>query len=121
MAVPKDAVKLGEWKSGQFSTKWQTVDWDVTPRLTKEGEHEITFLYQSGGHRLHVRKVAVLFGDTVVAHDDHEGRTGNEHVDNTWRLKIPEPPLNTPLKLRAEVRTDGGNNSNGVIFFRPSP
>ena len=118
-ALPKDAVKLGEWKRGQFTTKWQTATWDVTSHLTKEGECEITFLYQSGGKRLHARSVAVLFGDTVVARDDHEGRTGNEHVGNTWRLKIPEPPLNTPLKLRAEVRTDGGDDSNGVIFLRP--
>ncbi|MGC4016343.1 MAG: hypothetical protein QM755_17735 [Luteolibacter sp.] len=41
-------------------------------------------------------------------------------MDNTWKLELPEIPLNTPMVLEAEVRTDGTTNSSGVYFLQPS-
>lgn len=92
--------------------------WDVSPRIAGPGDYEVTFRFTGGKSRLDMRNVELLLNGTRVAIDAHEGRTGAEHKDNVYRLSLKECPEKVRLTLRAEVRTDGDNNSSGNIFLR---
>ncbi len=117
--APFDEVKpFDAWKSGQVPTTWTTLEWDVTDTMAQPGTYSITFLYTSGAARLDIGKVEFFAGAGAWVADIHYGRTGLEHVDNVYTLTVPETPEGTPLKLRAEVRTDGLDDSNGVIFLK---
>lgn len=116
--VPDGAITIGSWKSGQFTPEWRKMTLEVTKNLDSGGPWTFGAVFTGGAKRLHVRNVSLRFGNVVVAGDPHEGRTGNEHVGNTWKLAVPEIPLNTPIILEAEVRTDGGADSNGVFHLR---
>lgn len=117
-ALPQGAVQVGSWAADQYATQWKKISIDLTKQLDAGGSWTFGALYQGGSSRLHVRNVTLRFGSEIVTKDLHEGRTGNEHVDNTWKLDLPEIPLNTPMVLDLEVRTDGTTNSSGVYFLK---
>ena len=83
----------GEWQDGRFSGR---LVWPFTTGM---------------------RKVELLAGDAVVASDGHEGRTGAADDRNVYDLAVPSP-VPKALKLRAEIRSDGGNDSSGDIYIR---
>lgn len=116
--VPEGAFTIGGWKSGEFNPEWRKITLDVGKRLDSAGNWTFGAVYTGGAKRLHVRNVLLRFGNEVVAGDPHEGRTGNEHVGNSWKLVVPEIPLNTAIMLEAEVRADGGSDSKGVFILR---
>ena len=116
--VPDGAITIGGWKSGQFTPEWRKMTLEVTRTLDSGGTWTFGAVYTGGAKRLHVRNVSLRFGNEVVAGDPHEGRTGNEHIGNTWKLVVPEIPLNTAILLEAEARADGGSDSNGIFHLR---
>jgi hypothetical protein len=67
----------------------------------------VTFRFVAGLQRCHVRQVKLLHKGRVIAEDAHEGRTGNEHVDNVWSLEFPDLTLADGLELEAEIRSEG--------------
>jgi hexosaminidase len=116
---PKPEEKpAGSWASGQTSPEWAVKTWDVTAAVTQAGPHKVTFQYSGGGHRLDMRKVELLAGAAVVASDDHEGRTGSSDDRNVYGFNVPALVPGATYTLRAEVRSDGGSDSNGDIFIR---
>jgi hypothetical protein len=58
----------------------------------------------------------LLHNNVVISEDVHEGQTGNQHVNNQWKLKFPNLTQAQGLVLEAEIRADGGSKSKGVIF-----
>ncbi len=109
---------VGEWKSGEQSPIYIQREWDVTSFVSKPGNVVIRFQYTNGACRLDVDGVELLADGVVVAVDKHFGRTGLEDVDNLFRFKVAGG--GTKYVVRARVRSDGGNDSNGTIFARYS-
>lgn len=117
-SAPLPETPVAQWKPGDIPTEWVVRTWDVSPRIAGPGDYEVTFRFTGGKSRLDMRNVELLLNGTRVAIDAHEGRTGAEHKDNVYRLSLKECPEKVRLTLRAEVRTDGDNNSSGNIFLR---
>lgn len=116
--LPEDAFSIGEWNSGKFSTEWKTYRWPVEGKFSDSGKFVICFQYVSGRHRAHIRNVTLNQNGKQVSLDAHAGNTGDHHVDNTWVLEFPNVTQAEGLVLEAEVSTEGGNDSNGVIFAK---
>lgn len=116
-ARPLDDLGLptAEWKAGQVSNDYQVKTWDITSAVVGSGSYSILFQYTSGAFRLDIDGIEILANGQVIGSDTHYGRTGNEHVDNVWKVKLGAIPSGAKIELRAKVRGDGGGDSNGDI------
>ncbi len=109
-----EPVVIGNWKSGQTSETFKTMQWNVSDFIKDAGNLEITFSYTSGTHRLDIAWAELRQGDTVLARDEHEGTTGGRNSNNTYQLVLKQMPR-AGVQLVASVRSDGGTDSNGDI------
>jgi hexosaminidase len=105
------------WKRGDIGNDWMQKEWEVTPLITKAGRYDITFQYTDGEHRLDIAWIELLQNGQVVAREEHEGTTGGRNEGNIYRLTLPSTVPYAKYTLRARVRADGGNDSNGDIFI----
>jgi len=106
------------WTPSQMTGEFHPLEWDVTALIRSAGNYEVTFAYTKGAHRLAIRTVELLAGGKVVSADQHDGVTGKLHSGNTYTLAIPPSAPGTAFTLRAEVRSEGGTDSNGEILIR---
>ena len=113
----QEEFPIGFWKSGETSQDFSVKTWDITNHISKEGEIEILFAYTHGAHRLDIAWAELLENGRVVSRDEHEGRTGGRNRDNLYRLVLPTYNKNAKYTLRASIRSDGGNDSNGEILL----
>ena len=114
---PLDPKPFASWKSGDLQTVFAPHSWDITGKLPSDRESiDVIFQYTTGQHRMDIRKVSLVADGKTVASDAHKGSTGSTHKDNTYRLRLPkEISTAAKIELVAEVRTVGGNDSNGTI------
>ncbi len=110
-------VAVGGWKSGQTSEQFGPMEWDVTDALDGAGSYEITFAYSGGAHRLDISDVEILADGESVAKDAHPGTTGGRNEGNTYTVTIESFDKTAKYTLRANVRSDGGSDSNGSIYI----
>ncbi len=117
--APLDRVEpFATWRSGEIPTTWKYLEWDVTDLIQTPGTYSFLFRYTHGLARLDIGKLELFIGASGWVSDIHFGRTGSEHVNNIFTLTVPNIPEGATLKLRAEVRTDGSDDSNGHIYFK---
>lgn len=112
-------LPAAKWSAGEVSNDYQTKTWDVTSSFKVAGKFDIRFQYTGGAYRLDIDGIEVLVDGAVVATDKHYGRTGSADVDNVWRVEIPAVKAGSKVTLRAKVRADGGDDSNGEITISP--
>ena len=113
--LDEELMPAATWKSGEIGETWIEKTWEITPQIGKAGTVEATFQFSGGAHRLDISKVELLRDGAVVAMDEHIGVTGGATKDNVYRLPLANSAPGQYL-LRARVRADGGNDSNGDIF-----
>ncbi|KAH0791834.1 family 20 glycosylhydrolase [Histomonas meleagridis] len=104
------------WKSGETTPEWAKKKWDLSSAIKANGTYEITFRYTHGKHRLDMKDVKVTCDGKTQMKDKHEGTTGAHHTNNVYRVTIDK--YKAPVILKAKVRSDGGNDSNGNILIR---
>ena len=116
---PLDPPELivGTWRSGQTSETFQSMEWDVTSAIKEAGTYDVTFQYTDGAHRLDIQSVGLLIDDKVIAKDEHLGITGGMTKDNTYTLNVRQYKKSACYTLRAVLRSDGGTDSNGNVYF----
>lgn len=112
---PPTPPPAATWKSGEMSEQFQTKTWDVTRSIDGAGTYNVEFQYTGGAHRLDIEWAEILQNEAVVARDAHKGTTGARDQGNDYTLRIPSVAAGAKFTLRASVRTDEGNDSNGEI------
>jgi hexosaminidase len=115
-AAPVAPPSAAQWKAGEMSNSWGTSTWDIGNSLDKAGAYAVSFTYTRGRHRFDMRKLRILEDGQAVASDDAANFTGSARAVATYTLTLPKP--RDPGKkylLQAEVRGDGGGDSNGRI------
>jgi len=113
---------VGEASPATVTTQSKVHQIDIAPYLDGDGRYAITFLYSSGRARLDIQSVELLANGQVIARDVHDGRTGNEHKENTYTLSLPEHAFGTSYQLRYSARTHGGStDSTGTVYLRKLP
>ncbi len=114
--LDEELVAAGTWKSGQVGDVWVEKTWDISSQIKKAGTVEAAFQYTGGTHRLDISKVELLRDGQIVATDEHTGVTGGATKDNVYRLPLANFAPGKYV-LRARVRSDGGDDSNGDLFI----
>lgn len=116
--LPDGTIRIGQWQSNEITTQGREITLDVTKGIKDEGDYEITFIYQSGGKRLEIEWVALLVNGNEIMRDTHLGWAGPPVKANTFKVNPGAMVFNGKYEIRAKVRTDGGNTSNGIITLR---
>jgi alpha-N-acetylglucosaminidase len=112
---PKKLAKLA-WAPADCSQSYRDWEIDVSDKIKTPGVYTVAFKYTSGHHALKIEKVSI--GQAV---DTHDGWTGSDTRENTYRLDVKAVEPGTQVILRAHVATDAGTDSNGVIEIAPVP
>ncbi len=120
-SIPKAEATAGEvigtWNPSTVGTDWRVVEWPLTSEQFARLK-TVRFVFTSGNHRLAIRKVTVVADGAVVGEDRHDGSAGNAHSNNAYRFNLaPGISANNSRVLRAEVRSEGGDQSNGQVLL----
>ncbi len=112
---------VAEWKAGEQGEAWAPREWNVTKGFGEAGEYKVRFIYTRGKHRLLFRHVTLFENGAEIARSDVDGSAGARPVsfDYIFRLAAAAK-LGAVYTLRAEVRSDGGSDSNGTICVFPA-
>jgi hexosaminidase len=106
------------WGPAQVTEDFRPLEWNVTDLIREPGSYEVTFAFRRGTHRLAIRSVELLANGKLTAAEQRAGVTGKVNSGNTYRLSIPPTAPGAAFTLRAEVRAEGGTDSNGEILIR---
>ena len=112
---------LAAWKSGEPSETWAFRDWDITKGFKDAGDYKVRFIYTSGKHQLQFRNVSLLENGAEIGKQVQQGAAGANPASFDYTFKLPAAAKpGAVYTLRAEIRSDGGNDSNGTICVFPA-
>lgn len=106
-------VQIGSWQDKEFDTEWQGKEWDFSSFLGARGRYTLTFAYTKGSHMLCMKDAVILADGVPVCEISDERTAGYNPRFFSFDFCVVSVPEN--LTLKAQVRTDGGNNSYGEI------
>jgi hexosaminidase len=115
------ANPIGEWKPAQMSETPVTLQWDVSTTVTSAGKYQVGMEYTGGHCRLDISWVSLQADGVEICRDTHAGTTGASNKWNTYWLTVPEYKAGTKYTLVAQVRSDGGTDSNGTVTMSLVP
>jgi hypothetical protein len=111
------ADPIGTWSPKEMNEEYKVLSWEVTEHVKKKGVYRAHFQYTHGAHRLGIEWVALFRGGEEVDRDTHRGVTGAKDENNIYRLRVDEVEEGATFHLEASVRSEGGTDSNGVVYF----
>lgn len=106
------------WRSRQIGEAWTERTWEIGALAPAAGSYDVQFQFIGGAHRLDIAWIEIWEGDNRLARVDQEGRTGGENRNNVYRVDLSGRTAGAKLTLKARVRCDGGDDSNGEIFVK---
>lgn len=115
-----DPKPAAQWHSGETSEQFAVKEWDVSPSILNPGDYDVLFAYSWGDDRLDIQWVELLADGKLLQRVEHLGRTGGESKDNVYKMRLAGFKPGVKFTLRASVRSDGGDKSNGDIYILPS-
>ena len=107
---------IGQWLPSQIAAEFAPLDWDITKLVAKPGLYAATLKYSAGNHGIEIEWVALLENGTEVARDVHNGFSGYDKNDITYRLDLRTVKPGAKYVLRASVRGKGGTDSAGDVL-----
>lgn len=108
---------VGDWSPAQMAADWKVVEWPLSAGQMKEFRG-VRFEYTGGRHRLDIQSVVLVADGKVVATETHDGFAGTPSERNSYRLAFPAGvSANNGCCIRAVVRGNGGNDSNGRVIM----
>lgn len=114
-----DPVPAATWRAGELSETATVREWNVSATaVALEGDVRVIFSYSHGLHRLEMKWVELEADGKVLTRIDRAGATGTFSSGNEYRFTLPKGAKR--VLIRAEVRTDGGTDSNGAILLLPT-
>ncbi len=88
-------------------------------RFAQGGECRLTFQYTGGNHKLNIVGVQLLDKDGKLLDEDvHEGNTGHQSADNTYRLSVPQAG-EYRLRYWVQTRTESIASRGKVTLSLP--
>lgn len=110
---------LGSWKpalikAGEFSM----LELDASGKISGNGDYELAFWYTGGDSRLEIRSVTVYKNGKKLTEDAHAGFTGAAQDQNIYRFSVNDYETGASFTVKASVRGDISNDSNGAVFIK---
>jgi hexosaminidase len=116
-----DVEPIGTWAPSQMSEKPVMLQWDASKIITRAGKYHAQMQYTGGACRLDISWVALQEDGVEIDRDTHDGTTGASDRRNGYELKVPTYKAGAAYTLVAQVRSDGGTDSNGAVTLSVVP
>ena len=108
-----------EWKPSLIMGKEYAVfEMNGTGKISENGEYLLSFWYTEGESRLDINAIEIYKNGVKTAEDIHFGYTGTEQSNNIYRFKINDYETGAEFTIKAKVRGDISNHTNGVVFIK---
>ncbi|WP_430811856.1 MULTISPECIES: beta-N-acetylhexosaminidase [unclassified Carboxylicivirga] len=115
----KYGTLLAEWTPKAIKAKvFGAFEMNATGKINKNAAYELTFLFTGGQYRLDIESVEVFKNGQKIAEDLHTGFTGGTAHNNVYKFTIDEYETGAAFTIKARVRGDLGNDSNGAVFIK---
>ncbi|MEG2969842.1 MAG: alpha-N-acetylglucosaminidase [Akkermansia sp.] len=101
-------------------SKGNTLEFNVTDKIDAPGTYTASFKWQSGSSALAIHSVSLYEGNKKVAADTHEGWTGTENKENTYKIILKKYRTNLDAyTLKATVSgVSNPTDSRGELIFK---
>lgn len=106
-----------QWNASDITTTPTVRRWDISGRVDEPGTYRITFQYMTGLHGLNIDWAELFSGERSLGRVDQKGFTGGRTEKNAYTFTVTADDLQAPITLLAQVHSDGGTDSNGVIII----
>ncbi|MCB1220453.1 MAG: hypothetical protein H7A35_14980 [Planctomycetales bacterium] len=112
-------VQVSQWSPEQMSwPEYVDREWELGDSVNHDGPWMLRFQYTEGAHRIEITTASLVQDGRVLATDEHFGASGIAHVDNEYNFDVSGyVPAGGPVLLAANVRSDLGTDSNGIILL----
>ncbi len=67
---------------------------------------------------MEIEKIEVFKNRNIIAEDEHPAFTGSQAKNNIYSFDIDDYETGAAFTIKAKVRGDLGNNSNGAVFIK---
>ena len=109
---------VAEWSPSNIQGKeFDIFEINVTGKVNQNGTYELSFWFTGGTHRLEIEKIEVFKNGNIIAEDDHPAFTGGKSKNNIYSFEIDDYETGAAFTVKASVRGDIGNDSNGAVFI----
>ena len=111
-------VKIGGWSPNQLSnTSFTPLRFDVTSIVESSGDIEVLALFENGRHAVETKSAVLVENGRDISRDIHEGWTGADHWNNSYRLNLVNFQPGARYEVIVEIRCDGGADSTGSVYL----
>jgi hexosaminidase len=115
----KEGQLIGEWNPSNIKgQQFSLFEMNASGKINGNGEYQVSFWFTDGSTRLDIRSLEVYKNGVKVTEDIHEGRTGSSNVANLYKFKIDNYETGAVFTLKASIRGDINNDSNGAVFIK---
>ena len=111
----------GSWSPKEVTEQYAPNTWNITPKLHHPGKYLVLFSYTGGACRLGIERVDLLANGKVIATDTHRGVTGATSEANRYTLDVKQCEPAAKYEIRASIRSEGGTDSSGSVYFDAVP
>lgn len=106
---------IGSWTPETISTEEKEMVWNFPISKVKEATG-VCFSFIRGKHMLCISEVTLELDGKDVCTVKQMGSTGSHNNNNYYRLALSSDIIgNNSCRIRAKVRTEGGNDSTGEV------
>ncbi len=115
----KYGTLVAEWNPNSIQGKeFGVFEINVTGKVIQNGAYELAFWFTGGTHRLEIEKIEVFKNGMKITEDEHPAFTGGKAKNNIYSFEIDDYETGAAFIIKAKVRGDLGNNSNGAVFIK---
>ena len=110
---------VADWNPSKVKAKdFAVFEMNGSGKINANGAYALSFWFTEGTSRLDIQSVEVFKNGQKIAEDVHEGFTGISMKDNEYRFQINNYETGAAFSIKAKVRGDVSNDSNGVVMIR---
>lgn len=110
---------VAEWTPEKIKGKeFGTFEINATGKIKENGKYILTFMYTGGGTKLEIQSITIFKNGVKIGEDIHDGSTGSAQKDNVYKINIANYETGTAFTIKAMVRGDVDNNSNGIVLLK---
>jgi len=115
----KYGALVAEWKPEKIKAKdFSVFEISASGKVNGNGDYELAFWYIGGDSRLDIKGIEVYKNGVKITDDQHEGATGSAQNNNIYKFSIKDYETGASFTIKAMVRGDISNDSNGAVFIK---